>query len=162
MNKTIYFPTWKTISIGNFTNVQEIKKALLDSGFRIGSWADDVLKSSNFTLSTIERKIDLVRITPKDLGFSNGAYRKDIYKRALEVGLKLCPLEVGPQLRLQYLDQPKLESLQIGMEPQVDSEGHESEFRVVYGGDNFIWLVGDHKHPNDFWAPEEYFIFMKS
>lgn len=134
----------------------------MDSGFFIGSWADDVLKSSNFTLSLQKRRIDLVRVTPQDLGFQNGAYRKDIYTRAIEHGLKLCPLEVGPQLRLQYPDQPKRESLQIGMEPQCDSEGHESEFRVVHSPtDGPLWLVGDHKHPDDFWTEKEYFVFTR-
>lgn len=73
----------------------------------------------------------------------------------------MCPPEVGPQLRLQYTDQPKLESIQIGMEPQVDSEDHESEFRVVHGVDGFLWLVGDHKHSDDFWKENEYFVFIK-
>lgn len=161
MDTISHFPTWKTITIGTYTNVNVLKKAILNSDFRIGSWADDVLKSSNFTLAPKKKEIDLVRITPQDLGFQDGAYRVNIYKRALGFGLELCPLEVGPQLRLQYTDQPKLESLQIGMEPQVDSNGHESEFRVVHGEDDIVWLVGDHKHSDDFWAAKEHFIFVK-
>jgi len=155
------FRTWKTVQIGTYSDVKLLKEAILSAGFRIGSWAEDVLESTQFVLSTKEREVDLVRVTPEDLGFHDGAYRRDIYKKALSLGLKLCPLEVGPQLRLQYTDQPRLESLQIGMESQVDSEGHESEFRVVHGGDDFIWLVGDHKHLTDFWEKGEYFIFIK-
>jgi hypothetical protein len=153
--------TWKTVTVGTFADVHALQKALIDSGFRIGTWAEDVLNSPNFTISPQQREINLVRVTPQDLGFPSGALRTAIYKKGLEFGLSLCPLEVGPQLRLQYSDQPRLESLQIGMEPQLDSEGHESEFRVVHGGDDFLWLVGDHKHPNDFWAKDEYFIFLK-
>ena len=155
------FPIWKTINIGTYSNVEDLKQALLGAGFKIGDWASDVLKSPKFTLVEKEKKVNLVRITPKELGFRDGAHRVDIYKRVLEFGLELCPLEVGPQLRLQYIDQPRLESLQIGMEPQVDSEGYESEFRVVHGGGDFIWLVGDHKHLDDFWEEDEYFIFVK-
>lgn len=142
MSEPISFPIWKTISIGTHARIDELKDAILSSGFRIGDWANDVLGEPNFTVASEEKKIDLVRITPKDLGFKEGAYREDIYNRALELGLKLCPLEVGPQLRLQYIDQPRLESLQIGMEPQVDSEGHRSEFRVVHGGDDFSLACG--------------------
>jgi len=154
------FKVWKTIDIGTYKDVESLLKALVDNDFCIGSWADDVLKSSNFAVASKERTVELVRVTPQDIGFQNGAYRKDMYTRALELGLQLCPLEVGPQLRLQYADQPKRESLQIGMEPQVDSEEHESEFRVVHspmGGP--LWLVGDHKHPDDFWTENEYFVF---
>ena len=155
------FSIWKTIKLGTCKNVEELKKSIKDKGFRIGSWAEDVLDSTSFTMSSIEKEVALVKITPSDLGFSNGAYRKDIYKKAIELGLEVCPLEVGPQLRIQYLNQPKLESLQIGMESQFDSENHESQFRVVYGEDDFIWLVGDHKHLDDFWKENEYFIFIQ-
>ncbi|MEX0652153.1 MAG: hypothetical protein WD509_01380 [Candidatus Paceibacterota bacterium] len=155
------FQVWKTINIGTYKNVEELKRAIKEKGFRIGSWAEDVLHSESFTMSKTEKKVDLVRITPSGLGFSNGAYRKDIYKKATEAGLEICPLEVGPQLRIQYLHQPRLESLQIGMESQFDSENHESQFRVVHGGDNFIWLVGDHKHLDDFWKGDEDFIFVQ-
>lgn len=160
MGTPSHFSIWKTITIGTHNNVGTLKKSILDAGFRIGSWAEDILGSSDFTLASKKKKIDLVRITPRDIGFSNGAFRTDIYKRALTLGFGICPSEVGPQLRLQYMDQPALESLQVGMEPQIDSKGHESEFRVVHGGDGFLWLVGDHKHPNDFWRSEEYFIFL--
>jgi len=155
-------PIWKTISIGTYSDAESLKEAILDSGFKIGDWAEDVLNSSNFTLAPEKKDINLVKVTPKDLGFQDRASRTDIYKKALELGLELCPLEVGPQLRLQYTDQPRLESLQIGMEPQKDSEGHESEFRVVHGGDDFIWLVGDHKHADDLWGADEPFIFVKN
>jgi len=155
------FPVWKTINIGTYSNVEDLKQAILGTGFKIGDWASDVLESPSFTLAKKEQKVELVRVTPKELGFKDGAPRSDIYKQAFELGLELCALEIGPQLRLQYIDQPRLESLQIGMKPQIDSEGHESEFRVVHGGDDFIWLVGDHKHLDDFWEEDEYFIFVK-
>lgn len=153
---------WKVIKLGTFSNMESLVQALVNNQFRIGDWARDVLNSGAFTVSEREREVSLVRLTAKDLGFPEGAYRVDIYKKAQEMDLKLCSLEVGPQLRLQYTDQPYLESLQIGMEPQKDLEGHESEFRVVHAVDYHPWLVGDHKHPDDFWGPNEYFIFVKS
>jgi len=135
------FPVWKKITLGTFENVEELKAAIVSKGFRIGSWAEDVLNGSGFSLLPIKREVGLVRITPRELGFANGAYRLDVYRRAFECGLEICLPEVGPQLRLQYSDQPPLESLQIGMEAHVDSLGHpvpsrswRRRFRVAGGG----------------------------
>jgi hypothetical protein len=155
------FPIWEKITVGTYATVEQLRQAILQKGFRIGDWANDVLNSSAFSLASGASELALVRVTVGELGFPEGAYRIDIYNRASEFGLKLCPLEAGPQLRLHYLDQPRLESLNIAMEEQKDMEGHQSQFRVVHGGDDFMWLAGDHKHPDDFWQPSEEFIFTK-
>jgi hypothetical protein len=39
-----------------------------------------------------------------DLGLPNHATTKEIYNRAGELGLELCPAEVGPYLRLALAD----------------------------------------------------------
>jgi hypothetical protein len=52
-----------------------------------------------------------------------GASTKDIYARAQSLGLALCPPEVGPQLRLQYLEQPSGEILHIAMQPIAKYDG---------------------------------------
>jgi hypothetical protein len=62
---------------------------------------------------------------------------------------------------IHHKDQAKLESLEIAMEPITDSEGHSSEFRIVHSPDGYLWLVGDHKHSDNFWRRDEFFIFRK-
>ena len=148
---------WKTIKIGIYKDLESLKDALLQNGFRIGDWANDILEKTE--LSSEKKSIDLVKISVEELGLTKGAYKKDIYKKAFELGLKLCPPEIGPHLRLQYNNQEKLESLQIAMEPISDSTGHFSEFRIVHSPDGYLWLVGDHKHPDNFWKSDEFFVF---
>ncbi len=115
------FPIWRTITLGAFKSVKSLRKALKQSGFRIGSWARQLLVSRAFTLAGEETEVDLVRITVAELGFPKGATLQKIYDRAQELGLELCPAEVGPALRLQYPDQPRGELLTVAMEPIADS-----------------------------------------
>ena len=154
------FSVWKTIKLGGFKNVSDLKNALLQNGFKIGDWANDVMQSAEFSLARDEREVNLVRVSGRSLGFTEATHRDDVYARALIMGLSLCPLEVGPHLRLALLTQPHLESLQIGMEPQKDSEGHQSEFRVVHAHDCQLFLAGDHRHPSDIWCLDEEFVFV--
>ncbi|MBI4692031.1 MAG: hypothetical protein HY773_01110 [Candidatus Terrybacteria bacterium] len=102
------FPVWKTVTLGIHKSVDEYRKALEANGFKIGNWGDDILGKSAFTVSSEETEVELVKMTVAELGFKDSATRKDIYERAIEFGLKLCPNEVGPALRLQYTDQPIL------------------------------------------------------
>ncbi len=103
----------------------------------------------------------LVRVTVAELGFPNGETRREIYARALKLGLELCPSEVGPQLRLQYSDQPKGEWVIIGMEPITDSGGYSSVFYVVRDGAG-LWLNGYSGHPEVFfWDDSGHFVFVR-
>lgn len=112
------FEIWKTIKLGTgLKTADDFRKALESNGFGISDWTNDILKKAAFTVAFKETEIDLVKVTVAELGFKEATRSNRIYKRAIEIGLELCPAEVGPQLRLQYPDQPKEEYLLIGMEP---------------------------------------------
>ena len=84
---------------------------------------------------------------------------KEICDRALELGFELCPNEIGPQLRLQYADQPKGEWLLIGMEPITVSDGHLLVFLVAHDGDG-QWLHGLLGYPDYRWNAGSRFVFV--
>ncbi|MDP3990944.1 MAG: hypothetical protein Q8P63_01470, partial [Candidatus Nealsonbacteria bacterium] len=75
------------------------------------------------------------------------------------LGLELCPSEVGPQLRLQYRDQPNDEWIIVGMEPITDSGG---SLRVldVGRGDSGLWLYSYWSHPDRVWNPDDLLVFV--
>ncbi len=122
--------TWKTIKLGTFKNVDEIRKALKAGKHSIGDWANNILGKPAFKVSETEQDVELVNVSVEELGFKNGASYADICKRALELGLDLCPAEVGPQLRLQYKDQPKGTYVVVAMEAITDSDGDLRVFDV--------------------------------
>jgi len=122
------FPVWKTVTLGTFKDVKSLKKALEEKGFRIGDWAADVLNQRTFKLAKEETEVNLVRLSVKELGFPRGAPYGEICAKAQELGLNLCPAEVGPALRYQYPDQPTGEWLTVAMEPLAVSDGRPSVF----------------------------------
>lgn len=127
---------------------------------KIGDWGNDILGKPAFTVSSEEVEVELVVVSVAELGFKDGATRKKIYQRAQEFGLDLCPNEVGPQLRLQYKDQPKGEWLLIAMEPIADSDGYLKVFRVAHDDDE-LWLHGIYGYPDRFWVGGRRFVFVR-
>jgi hypothetical protein len=155
------FPTWKTIKLGcGLQTADDFRKKVMEVGMKIGDWANDILGNPAFTATTSETEVELVIASVAELGFKDGATRKDIYVRAQEFGLDLCPPEVGPQLRLQYTDQPKGEWLVIAMEPITDSDGDLNLFRVAHGGGG-PWLDAHGGHPGRFWVGDGRLVFLR-
>ena len=67
--------------------------------------------------------MQLTVVSAAELGVEFEFALADVYNRARQLGLVLCPPEVGPQLRLDYRDQPLGESLTIAMEPITTHSG---------------------------------------
>ncbi len=150
----------KTIKLGTgLVTADDFRGALKTNDLRIGDWAFDILGKEAFTAATEEQEVNLVRMSVKDLGFKGNARFDEICARGKELGLELCPSEVGPQLRLQYLDQPKNEWLIIAMEAIRDSHGLLDVFGVGHVDDG-RWLNAYYGHPDSTWNPDYQFVFV--
>ena len=157
----LQLPVWRTITIGTgLRTADDFRHALTSAGYRIGTWANDILGKPAFTAAAAESPLDLVVASVAELGFRNGATTADIYARAKSFGLELCPAEVGPQLRLQYADQPYGEWLFIAMEPISDSVGYPFIFDVERDGYG-RWLHGGFGDPDNFWLGLNRFAFVR-
>lgn len=121
----------KEITIGG-KSAQEMQAEMKAKGFIISDMAEKMMDSKDFKLAKKQEKLDLVVLSVADLGFPGGATRQQIYEKAQELGLEIVPAEVGPQLRLQYEDQPMGEYLLIGSEPLAVS-GDLAVFHVPHG-----------------------------
>jgi hypothetical protein len=153
--------TWKTIKLGTgLKTASDFRKKVMEAGMKIGDWANDILGKPAFTATESVTEVELVIASVAELGFKDGATRKDIYVRAQELGLDLCPPEVGPQLRLQYTDQPKGEWLVIAMEPIADSGGNLYLFNVERVDDE-RWLLAPYGSPGSFWRGFDRFVFLR-
>ncbi|OGD57400.1 hypothetical protein A2V71_00140 [Candidatus Berkelbacteria bacterium RBG_13_40_8] len=145
-----------TVRIGTHQNVKRLRKTLTDAGNRISDWGSDIL--NRITLAKKPEDVNIVVVTVAELGFPNGATRAHIYEKALSMGLGLLPAEVGPQLRLQYPDQPLGEWILVGMEPITDSDGYLKVFYVEHNG-NGRWLRGSYGYPGHVWRSDRRWAF---
>ena len=137
------FPIWKAVDLGAYHDANAARDAFRTTPdlIHIDSWADQSLNRISF-LQT-DTPLNLVLTTVSDLGFGeDGASLKDIYERASRLGLGLCPAELGPALRLAYLDQPLGEYLRIAMQPVARSDGKATEFVVAKGLAGLL-LIGE-------------------
>jgi hypothetical protein len=154
------FPTWKTIMIGAFADIATLKAELIDAGCVITATARDILDLSGVTFSAVLTDVDLVCATVGELGFIEQAHFGQICARIRELGFELCGSEIGPMLRLQYLDQSFNEWLTVAMNPHTGSDGDPCIFRVGRDVDA-PWLDTMYGAPADVFGPNERFVFVR-
>jgi len=133
--------------------------------YQISSYAKSRMNHQDFIVSLEKNPetIDLVRLKVRDLGFTENPTTDELYKRAEELGLELCPPETGPHLRLKYeevfqREQPMYEYLLIAMKQITDSDGDLSVFSVNRNGGGF-WLDISWTNPSDRWYLDDEFVF---
>jgi hypothetical protein len=152
-------PTWKTIALGTCRSVTELHAALKAAGMNIGDLAEEAL--DQLTLAGEAMQVDLVVRSGVELGITaEDTTLAEAAERAKAVGLALCPAEVGPQLRLQYPDQPLGEFLRIAMAPLATEHGAVG-FTVGNGGAGLL-LIGNDSHPDRPLAAILHFVFVRS
>ena len=163
----------QSIEIGG-KDEQELEELLQREGHQIYSYAKSMMKHDDFKRSLREpdlkqpdwkkwelkssEEANLIRLRVEDLGFPSGATTDQVYAKAEELGLELCPPEVGPQFRLQYINQPMNEYVYVGMKQISDSDGNPNVFRVVRAGDG-SWLRNDWAKPMRRWRADFQFVF---
>lgn len=132
-------------------------------------------KTSYVFVSTLVSTLSTVRLQVADLGFPDGALTREIIGserdrdlfghpapftggRGNRLDLGLCPPQVGPELRLQYDDQPLGKRVYIAMKPITASDGEPRIF-VLGCSSNGLSLDAARARPDDHWPPEALFVF---
>ena len=120
-------------------------------------------------------QVNTVRLRVVDLGFPEGALTREIIGtdedrdifghaapfiggRYRQLGLKLCPPDLGPYLRLDYADQPRGERLYIAMRPIAITGGEPHIFVVEHAAEGLSLNTVRALH-NDRWFPDDLFVF---
>lgn len=137
----------------------EVLKAELEAkGIETSNLARDMLGSPDFTVLSEQETVKLVRLPVGALGFTSNPTTDQLFARATELGLELCPAEVGPHQRLKDADQPTTLWYRIAMKPIADHIGYQYLFRLNRE-DNGLYLNCTPGHPSHTWDVGEQFLF---
>ena len=161
-NASGVFPDCQTtvrhITVGTLT------KSELHAGFRkhsiqLNSQGETLFAELVETVK-VSACLETVELTVSQLGFSNGARSAELFARAIELGLSLCPLELAPFLRLQHLDQPEGHWIIVASAPLSARNDLPTGFYLRRLGDG-LWLRGYTADPEHVWEPEDHFVFCR-
>ena len=147
----------ENVEIGG-KSAEELIAELEQAKIKMTDNAKFMLKSPEFVTGKNSETAVLIRLTAADLGFTSGATTEKIYKRAEELGLELCPAEVGPNYRLKYKNQPLYEYVAVGMKQITGSGGDPCVFDLSCSGDG-LWLNRIWPEPDSHWRSDYRFVF---
>lgn len=161
------------VSVGGVSKVE--LRALLDRAYvRLNAYAERLFEDPRFQVGPEPEVIRLQIVSPAALGFAEGARFDHLVQAAAARGLGLCPLELGPHLRLQFLHQEEAPTTAAdlkGTAPSgsltVASEGPADEGQTPWGfylrriGEE-RWLRGYRSGPEHVWAPSDLLVFRRN
>jgi hypothetical protein len=137
------FQIWRTTTLGPYKGVDAYRNALDAAKIKIGNVADEILGRPAFPYVRGKTDVELTVVSAAELGVESESALADVYNRARQLGLVLCPAEVGPQLRLDYRDQPPGDSLIIAMEPVNTHSGDPTILSLVNFSSGLALLAND-------------------
>ena len=151
----------------------ELLARLEAAGVLLNEAARTLFADPRFTTSAEAGPVHVVAASVADLGLPEGSTFATLVERAVAQGLSLCPLELGPHLRLQLLDQPEGAigqpvtkhrappgSLTLASAPIAEDEETPAGFylRRIEG---VPWLRGYRSWPGHRWCPEDILVFNR-
>jgi hypothetical protein len=141
----------------------QVKTELLSSlhkhGIRLNEFANILFDDPAFATSESSRWVHVREVTVSELGLTVGATSAEIFGRAQCVGLELCPLELAPHLRIQFLDQIEGPYLTVASKKTRDDEEYPNGF-YLRRVDGETWLRGYRATSDHIWEPTSRFVFL--
>nr|WP_188634367.1 helicase [Lentibacillus kapialis] len=162
----------RTVVVGGLTKSQLFQK-MQQHSIMMNELGKKLFADDRFTTTDKTYSLKTVELTVRDLGLPEGATTSQLFTRAMQLDLALCPLELGPYLRLEYRDQPEgyLEkparkyqapygSITIASGTLTDDVEFPKGFYLRRIND-VLWLRGYVADDKYVWGPDDHFVFIK-
>jgi hypothetical protein len=148
----------RSLQIGGHSK-SELLSSLSTHGIQLNSYAQILFDDPNFTTSDSSRSVVVADVTVGELGLAVASTSADIFAKARLVGLELCPLELAPYFRVQYLNQPGGPYLTIASAKSKDNETYPNGF-YLQRLEGKLWLRGYRATSDYLWEPTSRFLFL--
>ncbi|MGQ8874407.1 helicase [Paenibacillus sp. TSA_86.1] len=163
----------RVVEVGGLSKAQ-LKHKLQHCSIRMNEYGHKLFDDEKFIVSEPKRSLETVELSVENLGFLNGATTLQLFQAADAHGLQLCPVDLGPFLRIQHLDQPEIYtsssdkgnqapsgSLTIASQPLSADDYFPKGFYLRRINDE-LWLRGYTADNLHVWNPDDRFIFCRT
>jgi len=153
---------------------QQLRSRLQKAGIRFNEAAESLFRDDRFVTTPDDALLETVEASAGDLGLRDGATFAAIVDRAASIGLTMCPLELGPYLRLQFTDQAEgfvgkpltshcapPGSITVASAPLADDDETPKGF-YLRRIDSVLWLRGYRASPDHLYSANDVFVFCHS
>ena len=164
--------SWQ-IRIGGATKA-ELLRSLANARVEINQAGQQLFADDRFQTLELPSIVESVQTTAEGLGLQNGGTLTEIAKAAAAAGLSLCPLELGPRLRLALRDQAEGSegfaltrhkappgSITVASAPLSEDDETPKGF-YLRRTEGTLWLRGYRSWSGHLWEPADVFIFART
>jgi hypothetical protein len=149
----------RTIELGSLTKA-ELLKTFAQHSIQMNEMGTRLFADAPCTPAEDSCHLETVELKVRDLGIPAGSTSAQIFQAASQLGLDLCPVDAGPYLRLQYLDQPEGHWITVAS-PKLREGDYPNGFYLRRLPDG-LWLRGYWAAPEHVWDADDHFIFCRS
>jgi hypothetical protein len=162
----------RTVRVGGVSK-RDLLVELQRNDIQLNDYARDLFAHIGFTASPVTSEVSTVELAVANLGYVRGGTIAQLKERAARLGLAVCPLELGPHLRLQWLDQPEGNlghppskhrappgSITVVSSQLADDHDTPKGF-YLRRIDGVLWLRGYRSAPDDTWSPDDRLVFCR-
>ncbi len=166
------WPAERAVTLGGRAK-PELREQLRQASVSLNKYAEELFASELFIVSETCYSLNIVETSVESLGFPQGASMPEIQSKAANSGLGLCPLELGPCLRLEYRDQPEGKMEQLARTAQaptgsitvvsaslVEDDAFPKGF-YLRRIDGVLWLRGYRSSPIHRWSSNDRLVFVR-
>lgn len=163
----------RTVDVGGLAK-PDLLRELQKHAISMNELAERLFASDRFAVSETRYSLTTVELTVRELGFPRGATTVDTLQRAGELDLGPCPLELGPYLRLQVLDQPEgydgkpvwrhrapYGSITIASERPCADDDFPRGF-YLRRMEGVLWLRGYRSGDRHLWDADDHLVFCRT